>query len=411
MTDTFNAPASAPTPAAAAAEITVARAQRRLSLHRALVIGAIGFLTLVDLFAAQAILPTLVERYGVSRAAMGLAVNASTLGMALSCLIVSLFSRRVDNRKGIWVSLALLAVPTALLAVAPDLVAFTVLRLTQGVFMAAAFTLTMAYLADTCSRADTSEALAAYVTGIVGSNLVGRLVSAWIADTAGLEANFLLFTGLNIAGAVLVLLSFRRLGNLAAGGSGRALFAAWPQHLSNPALRAAFAIGFLLLFAFIGTFTYVNFELAGPLGLAPMSLGLVYLVFLPAMATTPLAGRSVAAFGLCRAACGAMAVALVGLPLLLLPWLPGVLAGMALVAIGTFFAQAIATGFVGRTARADRAAASGLYLAAYYTGGLAGAAVLGQVYDRAGWGACVAGIAAALAVCGVIAARLPDPGA
>ena len=43
---------------------------RRDALVRNLVIGLIAFLTLVDLFATQAILPTLVAHYGVSRAAM-----------------------------------------------------------------------------------------------------------------------------------------------------------------------------------------------------------------------------------------------------------------------------------------------------------------------------------------------------
>ena len=51
--------------------------------RRTLSIGLIAFLTLVDLFAAQAILPSLVERFQVSRATMGFAVNASTMGMAM----------------------------------------------------------------------------------------------------------------------------------------------------------------------------------------------------------------------------------------------------------------------------------------------------------------------------------------
>ena len=37
-----------------------------------------------------------------------------------------------------------------------------------------------------------------------------------------------------------------------------------------------------------------------------------------------------------------------------------------LVGVGTFFAQAAATGFVGRAATADRASASGIYLACYF---------------------------------------------
>ena len=70
---------------------------------------------------------------------------------------------------------------------------------------------------------------------------------------------------------------------------------------------------------------------------------------------------------------GALGVALVGLPLLLAPHLPAVLAGLTLVGAGTFFAQAAATGFVGRAATSDPGAASGLYLASYFCGGLAGA--------------------------------------
>ena len=82
-------------------------------------IGLTAFLTVVDLFATQAILPSLVKAYGVSPAAMGFAVNASTIGMAVAGLAVAFFSRRIDRRRGIVASLALLSIPTALLATAP----------------------------------------------------------------------------------------------------------------------------------------------------------------------------------------------------------------------------------------------------------------------------------------------------
>src|ERR1041384_6830235 len=79
------------------------------------VIGLTAFLTVVDLFATQAILPTLVRSYHVTPAAMGVAVNASTFGMAASGILVALFSHRINRRIGILVSLALLSIPTALL--------------------------------------------------------------------------------------------------------------------------------------------------------------------------------------------------------------------------------------------------------------------------------------------------------
>ena len=75
-------------------------------LLRTMVIGLTAFLTVVDLFATQAILPSLTRAYNVTPAAMGFAVNSSTMGMAVAGLFVSLFSQRIDRRLGILVSLA-----------------------------------------------------------------------------------------------------------------------------------------------------------------------------------------------------------------------------------------------------------------------------------------------------------------
>jgi len=230
------------------------------------VIAALAFLTVVDLFATQAILPALVEKYGVSPAAMGTAVNASTLGMTVSGLAVALFAHRLDRRRGATLALALLSIPTALLAIAPGLVTFTLLRVVQGLLMAAAFTLTLAQLAEATS---------------------GR------------------------------------------------------------ASGAAFAIGFSILFAFVGTFTYVNFVLVRPR--------------IPAVdrhhsASRPARGPSRDENG----APGALSIAGVGLPVVLASHLSLVLVGLALFAVGTFPAQAVATGFVGSAAAPDAASASGL---------------------------------------------------
>src|SRR5271170_3257909 len=147
-------------------------------MGRLLVVGLISFLTVVDLFAAQAILPELVQAYQTTPAMMGVAVNASTIGMAIAGIVVALFSRGLDRRSGIWISLVVLAVPTSLLASAPDITWFTALRIAQGLCMSTAFTLTMAYLAEQSGANDTASALAAYVTGNVMSTLVGRVMAA-----------------------------------------------------------------------------------------------------------------------------------------------------------------------------------------------------------------------------------------
>jgi MFS transporter, YNFM family, putative membrane transport protein len=374
---------------------------------RSLVIGLTAFLTVVDLFGTQAILPSLTRHYNVTPAAMGFAVNASTMGMAVAGLVVGFFSQHIDRRLGILLSLTLLAVPTTLLAVAPDLTVFTILRITQGLCMASAFALTLAYLGEQCSSMDAAGAFAAYITGNVASNLIGRLVSAAVVDTLGLASNFYFFALLNLAGAVLVYFTIHRVSPMHSMPMSQSPFAAMIAHWRNPALRAAFGIGFCILFAFIGTFTFVNFVLVHPpLALGRMDLGFVYFVFLPSIVTTLVAGSAVARFGTRPAIWGALAVAAIGLPLMLSSHLAEVLAGMVLVGVGTFFAQAAATGFVGRAATENRGVASGTYLACYFLCGLVGSAVLGQLFDRLGWTACLAGVGASLAAAARLTARL-----
>src|SRR6201994_3697554 len=213
-------------------------------VRRSIVIGLTAFLTVVDLFATQAILPALAKHYQVTPAAMGFAVNATTMGMAAAGLIVGFFSPHIDRRLGILISLAVLAIPTSLLASAPDLTVFTLLRIAQGLCMASAFALTLAYLGEQCSAMDAGGAFAAYITGNVASNLIGRLISAAVADHFGLAWNFYFFALLNLAGALLVYFTIKRVQPMHSTGPAQSPLSAMIEHWRDPALRAAFGVGF-----------------------------------------------------------------------------------------------------------------------------------------------------------------------
>ena len=396
----------------AAVEAGIARETPHVSgaALRFVVIVLTALLTTVDLFAVQAILPALTAAYGVSPAAMGTAVNASTFGMAVGGLAVALLSRRIDRRWGVLASLAVLAIPTALLAGAPDLTIFTALRVLQGLCMSAAFTLTLAYLGENYGAEDAAGAFAAYITGNVASNLFGRLISASVADQLGLAPNFYVFALLNLAGAVLVFFTLKgtkkmECAPMPVAVAARSPLAIWAEHFRNPALVAGFAIGFCILFAFIGTYTYVNFVLVRePYALGMQALGFVYFVFAPSIVTTPLAGRAVARFGARPTLWASLAVAAAALPPMLLGSVAAMMAGLVLMGVGTFMAQATTTGFVSRAARSDRGSASGLYLASYFLGGLAGAFLCGLAYTMHGWPGTVGAIGASLAAAALLAA-------
>lgn len=368
-------------------------------------IAVVAFTTLVDLFATQAIVPTLAQHYGVSPGTMGIAINACTIGMAAASLSVALISNRIERHLGIVLSLCALALPTLLLAHAQSLAAFAALRICQGLCMATAFALSLALLGERFDARRAAAASAAYITGNVASNLIGRLLSATIADHVGLGWSFYAFAGLNLVGAVVAFVAFR-------STSDRQMPTAAPapiqiQTVNRWPVIAACGIGFLILFGFIGTFTYVNFVLMeAPIALGQMQVGFVYFVFLPSIFTTPLAGPLVRIVGTRNGIILGLSLAVVGLPALLSTSLIGVMFGLCVVAVGTFLAQAIATGYVSRTMSFDRGTASGLYLASYFLGGLCGAALLGSLFEAFGWMACVFGVGAAFLIAIALAFRL-----
>lgn len=170
--------------------------------------------------------------------------------------------------------------------------------------------LTLAYLGEQCSAMDAGGAFAACITGNVASNLIGRLVSATLADNLGLATNFYFFALLNLAGALLVYFTIKRVQPMHSSGPARSPLSAMIEHWRDSALRATFGLGFCILFAFIGTFTYVNFVLVrAPLSLGMMGVGFVYFVFFPLIVTTLLAGKAVALFGMRPSLWGGLVVA------------------------------------------------------------------------------------------------------
>lgn len=379
--------------------------QRRVSLRTLVTIGLVALFTLMDLFGPQAIAPVLTTTFATSAIHMGVVINAATIGMAISGLLTACVADRIERKPVMVVVLVLLAVPTFLLGCTADLVTFAVLRIVQGLLMCASFTVAIAYVAEEWGPSGAAPlVMAAYVTGNVGSNLVGRLLIGSITQYASWRYAFFLLAAINLTGGLLLWLVLPR-GNLPRLRLNRRTFASLHQHLRNSRLRGAYIIGFLILFTFIGVFTYVNFLLAlPPFNLTPATLGALYAVFLVSLVATPAAGPAVRRFGEATAVTLGAAISLGGVVLTLCKALPIVVAGLALVGVGTFFSQAVATGFTGKAGGDARAAASGLYLASYYTGGICGAVLLGLVYDTWAWPGCVAAIGAAF----IIMAAIPS---
>jgi MFS family permease len=104
---------------------------------------------------------------------------------------------------------------------------------------------------------------------------------------------------------------------------------------------------------------------------------------------TPLAGRFLDRHGFRRTVMLSVGMSISGLLLTLAPYVPVVIAGLAVFSSGIFTSQSAATVLTGQVAKRARSAAAGIYVTFYYIGGTVGTAATAWFWLNGGWPACV----------------------
>jgi len=359
--------------------------------RRRVAVALAGFCVFLNLYAPQSVLPLLAGEFGASAGAASLAITASTLAVALMAPFTGTFADVAGRKRVITAAMFALIVPTALVAFSPGIHALVFWRFVQGLVLPPIFAVTVAYIGEEWPPGEAIGVTGMYTSAASFGGFFGRLVTGILADWVGWRIAFLSLAALTLVLAlgVAALLEperrFVRSEDLAT--SVRQML----RHFRNPPLVATYAIGFGVLFTFIATFTYVNFYLAAPpFRLSASALGTIFVVYLGGSAITPLTGRGVARFGRSQLMLGAIVLWIGGLLLTLVPWLPAIIAGLAITATCGFLCQSVSTSFVALAAEHGHSSAVGLYVTCYYVGGSVGGALPGLIWNRAGWPGCIA---------------------
>jgi YNFM family putative membrane transporter len=368
-----------------------------LSDRRRVAVALAGFCVFLNLYAPQSVLPLLAGEFAVGAGQASLAITASTLAVALMAPFTGTFADVVGRRRVIVAAIFALVVPTLMVALAPGIHALIFWRFVQGLALPPIFAVMVAYIGEEWPAGEAIGVTGIYTSAASFGGFFGRLITGILADLAGWRIAFfsLAVVTLVLALGVAVLLEperqFVRSQNLAA--SARQML----RHFRNPRLVATYAIGFGVLFTFIASFTYVNFYLAAPpFRLSATALGLIFVVYLGGSAIAPLTGRAVARFGRRPVVLAAIGLWIGGMLLTLVPWLPAIVAGLAISATCGFLCSSVSTSFVALAAERGHSSAVGLYVTWYYVGGSIGGALPGLIWNRTGWAGCVAMVVAML---------------
>lgn len=364
-----------------------------------IVIALLGVFAFIQVYSVQSILPQLQTDLNASVIEVGNTVGITVFAVALISPFIGMLSDAFGRKWLIVASVFLLTIPTALMFQVESIEGLLLLRFIQGIAVPGVSVVAVAYIGEEFRSPTMIRLVTIYITGCVMGGFLGRFLLGHLVEFMTWRHAFGVMAVLSLLGAFAILKGLPASKNFVPNHRiSNSLSTLW-QLLRNPSLQAACALGFTVLFALVGEFTFVNLHLAAaPYNFSSGDLANIFTVYLLGVVITPIAGRIIPKIGARKTILMSVAVSAVGAILTLSgpSWM--IVTALALSACGVFITQSATMSFIAFRVTKGRSQASGLYYSAYYCGGFAGAWFCGLAYDLGQWPATVVVLVATLAV-------------
>lgn len=373
----------------------------------ALALFLAGFSTFSLLYCVQPLLPAFAREFGLGAASSSLSLSLSTGMLAISILCAGALSERVGRRGLMFASMTLAALFNVLAALSPDWNLLLVWRALEGFALGGVPAVAMAYLAGEIASEGLGFSMGLYVGGTAFGGMVGRIGMSMLEEHFSWRTAMLTIGVVDLvaAAAFVMLLPPSRRFVKRTDLTLRHHFRLWSEQLRHARLPFVFAIGFLVMGAFVTIYNYAGFRLtAAPFNLSATACGLIFGAYLFGMVSSSSAGALADRLGRAPVLVSGVLVFAAGLALTLSHSLVAIVVGIVLVTIGFFIAHSVASGWVGYLARAAKGHAASLYLLAYYLGSSVLGSIGGTFWQHGAWTG-VAAYVAVLLTLGLLAAR------
>ena len=366
-----------------------------------------AFSAFLAMYLPQPILPLLAEEFGVSASGAGLLISGLVLSIALMSVVTAPLSDRIGRKPVLAGCSLLLALPSLACALAPSYSFLLLMRFAQGAIVPGVLAISVAYLSEAFSAERSPVLVGGYISATVLGGMMSRLLSGAVTDLLNWRWAFGLSSLLSLLVGLLLFALLPSSSNFRADTHLGSAYRGMVQHLRNRQLLGGYLVGFLLFFAFLGLFTYLPFQLAGPpYAFSPLYIGLIYIVYGAGALSSPLGGRLAKRLPFWQVLSLGLGLTLSANLLTLVPRTAVLVGALLLLCFGNFIVQSTATAFVARTAKHNRAGANALYLLFYYVGGSLGGYLPGLLWPLLGWEGVLLLTGSSLALALIVAVTL-----
>lgn len=345
----------------------------------------------------QPVLPELAHDFGVAPADSSLALSLTTGGLAVALLSAEAAARVIGRKTLMFAGLCGSALLNIAGALVPGWSALLIGRTLEGIALGGVPSVAMAYIGEEVEPGRLGLMMGLYIGGTAFGGMIGRIGMGALSDWLSWRGGMAIIGAFDLLAALgfMALLPPPRERHVT-GRNSVEPWRAWFRQMLRPGLLPLFAIGFLVMGAFVTVYNYSSFRLlAPPYALTVTGFSLIYSVFLFGMLASPLAGTAADRIGRAPVMITGVCIAMTGVALTLLSGLVWIIIGIAVVTVGFFVSHSTASGWLSQLSWEAPGHASAQYLLAYYVGGSVMGWLGGYFWLAHGWGA-VAGFTAVL---------------
>lgn len=346
-----------------------------------------GLATFALLYCVQPILPVLSQEFGVSPASSSISLSIATGLLALGLLFTGPLSDAIGRKNVMVTALLLASICTLLSTQMTSWHGILIMRALIGLSLSGVAAVGMTYLSEEIHPSFVAFSMGLYISGNSIGGMSGRLLSGVITDffswrvAVGFMGCFALAAALMFWRILPPSRHFRP-----TSLRPKTLLINFRLHCRDEGLPLLFAVGFLLMGAFVTLFNYIGYRLMlAPWHLNQAMVGLLSVAYLTGTWSSPKAGAMSVRYGRGPVMISFTGIMLGGLLLTLLPSLWMIFTGMLLFSAGFFAAHSVASSWIGYRAKRAKGQASSLYLFSYYVGSSVAGTLGGVFWHRFGW--------------------------
>ncbi len=361
------------------------------------VLLAITVLNLANMYIVHPILPSIQETFSqYNNASIALLMTVVLIPLAIAPLVYGSFLSSLETKRVLQICVLLMGLASVGSYFASTFPLLLFFRLVHGLVIPAIMTCIMAHISLKFRGAVLQQAFAVYVATTIVGGLLGRIFGGFIASLFGNWNSSFLVIGIM---TLCILWPLRNLKKRGKAHFARIKLSEFACILKTPGIKSLLFIDSASLFGFLGVATYLPFYLTSFGEVAEWRISLLYLgygcgVFIA------LYSRDLALFfgSRVRTLRIGTCMFMISLIFFTIPSHLVIFVAMCFVCMGQFLEHSISPGLINRMSTHDRGAVNGLYLSAYYAGGVLGSYLPGLIYEMWGWDALVFSLMGILAL-------------